>query len=144
MKKKPISQEFLPYRPHLTSVARMLRKNMTKSEILLWQEIKNKRVLGYDFHRQRPIDEFIVDFFCPRLSLAVEIDGDSHEGKLDRDSKRQQEIEQYGVHFLRFDDEEVKENLDGVLDAIRDWIEMKQKMLAPAPNVPSRVWGCAE
>ncbi len=88
MKKKSISQEFLPYKPQLTSVARMLRKNMTHSEILLWNELKNKQILGYDFHRQRPIDEFIVDFFCPRLSLVVEIDGDSHEGKLEKDSKR--------------------------------------------------------
>ena len=93
MKKKSISREFLPYKPQLTLVARMLRKNMTDSEIFLWNELKNKQLLGYDFRRQRPIDEFIVDFFCPRLSLVVEIDGDSHEGKLEKDSKRQSEIE---------------------------------------------------
>ena len=88
-------------------------------------------MLGYDFHRQRPIDEFIVDFFCPRLSLVVEIDGDSHDGKLEKDNKRQREVKNYGVRFLRFEDEEVKKNLDGVLDTIRDWIERKGRTLKP-------------
>jgi very-short-patch-repair endonuclease len=54
---------------------------MTLSEILLWQQIKGKQLFGYDFHRQKPIDEYVVDFYCPRLKLVLEIDGDSHEGK---------------------------------------------------------------
>lgn len=95
---------------------------MTLSEILVWNKLKNKQMMGYDFHRQRPIDQYIVDFFCPRLALVVEIDGDSHEGKLEKDSTRQLEIEHYGVHFLRFPDDEVKKDLDGVIEAIRDWI----------------------
>ena len=136
MKKNSIGREFLPYRPQLTSVARMLRKNMTLSEILLWNELKNKQIMGYDFHRQRPIDEYVVDFFCPRLSLAVEIDGVSHQCKLEKDSARQVEIERYGVHFLRFEDDEVKDNLDGVLETIRGWIEsnssLKEKISHPS------------
>lgn len=95
---------------------------MTLSEVLLWDRLKNKQMMGYDFHRQRPIDEYVVDFFCPRLSLVIEIDGDSHEAKLEKDSIRQSEIERYGVHFVRFEDDEVKKNLDGVVEAIRDWI----------------------
>lgn len=98
-------RDFLPYKRRLKSVARMLRNNMTVAEILLWNELKQKRMMGYDFHRQKPIDEFIVDFFCPMLSLAIEIDGESHEGKLDQDRRRQQEIERYGIHFLRFPDD---------------------------------------
>ena len=125
MKTKSISQRFLPYKPQLTTVARMLRNNMTLSEILLWKKLKDKQIMGYDFHRQRPIDEYVVDCFCPRLLLVIEIDGVSHEGKLEKDSSRQREIEHYGVHFLRFADDEVKENLDGVLEAIRDWITTK-------------------
>lgn len=96
---------------------------MTRSEILLWNQLKGKQVLGYDFHRQKPIDEFVVDFFSPRLRLAIEIDGLSHDGKLEKDSKRQTEIEKFGIRFLRFTDEEVVHNLDGVVDAIRMWIE---------------------
>ena len=101
----------------------MLRGNMTLAEILLWNQLKQKQMLGYDFHRQKPIDEFVVDFYCPRLSLAIEIDGDSHEGKLEKDSKRQHDIEKFGIQFLRFSDEDVKRNLDGVLEAIRMSIE---------------------
>lgn len=113
----------LPYNPRLKAIARMLRNNMTRSEILLWNQLKGKQVLGYDFHRQKPIDEFVVDFFSPRLRLAIEIDGLSHDGKLEKDSKRQTEIEKFGIRFLRFTDEEVVHNLDGVVDAIRLWIE---------------------
>jgi len=101
----------------------MLRNNMTLAEILLWNHLKQKKLLGYDFHRQKPIAEFVVDFYCPRLSLAIEIDGDSHEGKLEKDGKRQHDIEEFGIRFLRFSDEEVKHNLDGVLEAISISIE---------------------
>ena len=101
----------------------MLRNNMTLAEILLWTRLKDKQLLGYDFHRQKPIDEFVMDFFCPKLFLAIEIDGDSHEWKLERDSQRQRDIEKFGVRFLRFSDEEVKTNLEDVVDAIADWIE---------------------
>ena len=127
MKKNSISQRFLPYKQRLTSIARVLRKNMTLSEVLLWNRIKNKQLMGFDFHRQRPIDEYVVDFFCPRLSLVVEIDGDSHEGKLQKDSIRQAEIEQYGVNFLRFEDDDLRSNLDGVVEVIRHWIEENSK-----------------
>lgn len=56
----------------------MLRKNSTFSEVLLWQHLKGKQLLGYDCHRQKRIDQFIVDFYCPRLKLVIEIDGSSH------------------------------------------------------------------
>jgi very-short-patch-repair endonuclease len=116
----------LPYNPRLKQIARLLRRNMTLAEILLWNQLKNKQLLRYDFHRQKPIDEFVVDFFCPKLLLAVEIDGDSHEGKLESDSQRQHDIEKFGVRFLRFSDEEVKQNLEGVIDAIAYWIETQE------------------
>ena len=54
---------------------------MTPREVSLWQWLKKKQLLGYDFDRQRPIDQFIVDFYCKALKLATEIDGASHEGK---------------------------------------------------------------
>jgi very-short-patch-repair endonuclease len=95
---------------------------MTLAEVLLWNELKRKQMLGHDFHRQKPIDAYVVDFFCLKLLLAIEIDGVSHEGKQEEDSKRQKEIEQYGISFLRFSDNEVKQNLDGVLQCIREWI----------------------
>jgi len=83
---------------------------MTLSEVLLWQELKGKQMLGYDFDRQRPIDEYIVDFYCKDLQLSIEIDGESHthEEVAENDVVRQKRLEELGVRFLRFDDLEVK------------------------------------
>ena len=79
---------------------------MTLSEVLLWQELKGKQVMGYDFDRQKPIDNFIVDFCCKELQLAIEIDGDSHgyEDIRAHDKQRQRRLESLGVNFLRFND----------------------------------------
>jgi very-short-patch-repair endonuclease len=81
-------------------------------------------MLGYDFHRQKPIDNYIVDFFCKDLMLAIEIDGVSHdfEEVYVKDNVRQQRLESFGVHFLRFDDREVKKDINNVLQAIENWI----------------------
>jgi len=99
---------------------------MTLAEVLLWNALKGTQMLGYDFHRQKPIDQYVVDFFCPRLMLAIEIDGTSHEGKQEQDSRRQKEIERYGISFLRFSDNEVKQNLHGVLQSVREWIVSRE------------------
>ena len=72
-------------------------------------------MLGYDFNRQRPIDNFIVDFYCKELQLAIEIDGDTHIYRYDYDEKMQKELEKLGVSFLRFEDIEVKRNISNVL-----------------------------
>ncbi len=77
---------------------------------------------GYDFHRQKPIDNFVVDFFCPKLMLAIEIDGVSHIFREQKDAARQQKIESLGVRFLRFDDLDVKFRMDEVLKTIEEWI----------------------
>jgi very-short-patch-repair endonuclease len=114
---------FVRYSPKLKALARQLRNNSTLAEVLLWNELKRGHMKGYDFHRQKPIDNYIVDFFCPKLMLAVEIDGDSHLGRVAEDSIRQQSLEQLGIRFLRFDDFEVKANMRGVLKTITEWIE---------------------
>jgi very-short-patch-repair endonuclease len=111
-----------PYNPVLKELARQLRKNSTLSEILLWRHLKGKQIQGYDFDRQRPIDNFIVDFFCNELMLAIEVDGETHNYKMGKDIERQGRIEGLGVSFLRFTDEEVKQNIEGVVDVIEKWI----------------------
>ena len=68
----------LPYNPKLKEKARHLRNNSTKAEIRLWLYLKRRQMMGYDFHRQKPIDNFIVDFFCRELMLAIELDGYTH------------------------------------------------------------------
>ncbi len=78
--------------------------------------------MGYDFHRQKPIDEYIVDFFCPNLNLIIEIDGESHDRKYEEDKKRQIKLESLGFHFLRFWDSDVKQNIEGVILTIEKWI----------------------
>lgn len=93
------------------------------SEILLWEELKGRKILGYRFLRQKPIGEYIADFFCNKLKLVIEIDGDSHdEYKFEYDIKRQNWLESIGLFVLRFDDLEVKKDMDNVLMAIEGWI----------------------
>ena len=114
----------IPYNPILKERARRLRKNMTPGEVKLWQYLKRKQLRGYDFDRQRPIDQFIVDFYCKQLMLAIEIDGSSHDSAeaQRRDHDRQTQLEALGVRFLRFREGEVRRNVAGVVGAIEAWI----------------------
>jgi very-short-patch-repair endonuclease len=121
--------KIFPYNPDLKKLASQLRKNMTLSEVLLWNELKQKQMFGYDFDRQRPIGKFIVDFFCKELSLAIEIDGDTHIYRYDYDEERQRELEKLGIHFLRFEDIEVKKNMSNVLRVIEDWVRRNETNL---------------
>ena len=113
----------IPYNPKLKELAKKLRKESTPSEIKLWYYLKGKQIKGFDFHRQKPIDEFIIDFYCSELLLAIEIDGTTHDYKISKDKIRQQRLESLGVNFLRFQESEVRENIEGVLIAIEEWIE---------------------
>jgi very-short-patch-repair endonuclease len=78
----------IPYNPKLRSLARQLRNNSTLSEVLLWKNIKGKS-FDYEFHRQVPLFDFIVDFYCHELNLAIEIDGNTHDYNYDHDEYRQ-------------------------------------------------------
>ncbi len=112
--------EFVHYNRNLKQRARDLRKNGTLSEALLWQQLKGRQILGYKFTRQKPIDNYIVDFYCPSIKLAIEIDGHSHDQKIDQDIWRQNQLEILGIKFLRFTDEDVKKNMNAVLMKIKD------------------------
>ncbi len=114
MKRKKI----IPYRHDLVEKARYLRNNATFSERLLWKHLKKSQLKGYDFDRQKPIDKYIVDFFCNELSLAIEIDGDTHLNKTVYDAKRESDLERLGIIVIRFDGKSVVENTDGVLQKI--------------------------
>jgi very-short-patch-repair endonuclease len=118
-------REIIGYEPYLKALARRLRKNMTFGEVLLWQQLKRKQMRGFDFDRQRPIDRYIVDFYCKDLKLAIEIDGSSHDGDeaTRRDKVRQDRLESLGVRFLRFADADVKQNMNTVLTTIQTWID---------------------
>jgi len=125
--------KIIPYQMDLKSKARRLRKNSTYSEILLWQEIKNRQ-LGYQFHRQVPLLDYIVDFYCHELRLAIEVDGKCHESDsaMHYDAGRQMRLEECGIRFLRFHYERMKSDINKVLEAIRAWIERVRPSL---PNL---------
>jgi len=80
-------------------------------------------MLGYDFHRQKPLGNYIVDFYSPKLKLIIEIDGVTHNYKLGEDIKRQINLESMSLNVLRFLDSDVRNNLDGVLLFIKKWIK---------------------
>lgn len=98
---------------------------MTHAEVLLWQKIRRKS-LGYQFHRQVPMLEFVVDFYCHELKLAIEVDGGLHDHPevSVNDLERQKQIESYDIHFLRFDNKEIKRDIDSVLQEIENWIKL--------------------
>lgn len=124
------------YNPKLKELSRQLRNNSTLSEVLLWDELKAKKMYGYQFMRQKPILNYIVDFFCSKLNLVIEIDGDSHshDEASTADQNRQKEIEELGIHFLRFDDLDVKHNIHNVLRTIQSFIlDFEEKDNPPTP-----------
>lgn len=123
-----MKRQIIPYKPYLKELARKLRQNSTLAEVLLWNELKSRQLLGLDFDRQKPLGSYIVDFYCKDLMLAIEIDGDSHDYKYEDDCARQEELEGLGVRFLRFDDAAVKRDMPNVLREIETWAIMHQKV----------------
>jgi len=119
-----IKRRIIPYNSYLKQLARKLRNDSTFGEILLWQQLRNKQVFGYDFHRQKPLLNYIVDFYCSELNLVIEIDGKSHdqENIHIKDVKRQTELEGHNLHFLRFTEMEIRQNIHGAVDVIEHYI----------------------
>jgi len=124
--------KILPYNSDLKPFAKRLRSNMTLAEVLLWKRI-NRQQLGVRFNRQKPIGKHIVDFYCKKLQLAVEVDGDSHNLKKDKDASRQRVLEQQGIHFLRFWDYEVKNDIASVIRRIEEWIQENPRRPSATP-----------
>ncbi|MBS1778636.1 MAG: DUF559 domain-containing protein [Bacteroidetes bacterium] len=118
-------RRIIPYNPKLKALARQLRNNSTKSEILLWKQLSGKQMLGYDFHRQKPVDNYILDFFCHELMLGIELDGYTHtfEEVVIADGKKEEILKQFGITILRFNDSEVINDMPNVLRVIEIYIE---------------------
>jgi len=108
------------YNPILKRLARSLRKNTTDSERKLWQKLRRRQLLGVQFYRQRPIGDYIVDFYAPRIRLVVEIDGSQHLEKdyASRDRIRDGYLDSLGLKVLRFNSREVLTNIEMVLDVL--------------------------
>jgi len=101
---------------------RLLRNNSPKAETILWNQLRNRKILGERFLRQFSVGSYVVDFYCPKLRLVVEIDGisHSHPEEIEYDRVRQSDIEILGIEFLRFKNEEVYNKLRWVIKTIED------------------------
>jgi very-short-patch-repair endonuclease len=120
-----------------TALARRLRRDSTNVEMRLWQKLRNRQ-LGVDFRRQHPAGPFVLDFYCPALRLAVELDGGQHTDAAHetRDRARDRWLGERGVIVLRFWNTDVTQNLNGVLDVIA----MKIGELKSTKMTPTRRW----
>jgi very-short-patch-repair endonuclease len=117
-------RRIIPYKPYLKELARQLRNDSTLGEVLLWNELKNKKCFGYDFQRQKPLLDYIVDFYCNELDLVIEIDGHYHnnEEKYYSDILRDNKLEVYNLTILRFTEWEVRKDMQNVLRTIEKHI----------------------
>ena len=98
--------------------AKQLRKTTTKAKRILWSALSGRKCGGRKFRRQRPIEPYVVDFYCAEANLVVEIDGESHEGRQHYDRRRDQFLEELGLKIMRVTNDDVLGNLDGVAEAI--------------------------
>ena len=122
----------LPYNAKLTKRSRRLRNNMTDTGIILWSKIRMKQLKGFQFFRQKPIGGYIADFFCMKAKLVIEIDGGQHYLKETAvyDKLRDERLKNLGLKVLRITNDEIKENIEGVIDIIL------KNLTAKSPLVP--------
>ena len=115
----------LSYNRNHKGLSRNLRKEMTDAEWILWSKIKGKQLSGVQFYRQKPVGEYIVDFYSSSIRMVIELDGGQHfePENMEKDRLRDDYLKSKGLQVLRFDNHEVIKNLSGVLDVIYKEIE---------------------
>lgn len=111
----------LPTNKSLSGLSRALRNNGTKAESILWRYLKKKQACGYQFHRQKVIGQYIVDFYCPKLAFIIELDGDSHDNKYEYDAKRDNYLKGLGL----FDNKDVLFHKDRAFYSIETYMLYK-------------------
>jgi very-short-patch-repair endonuclease len=118
----------IPYNHILIKLARKNRKNPTPGELRLWQKLRANRSNNIDFVRQKPLLNFIVDFYSKELELAIEVDGGSHENKevQENDLIKESQLLEYNITILRFTEKEVLLEIDKVLEIIENFIRYKK------------------
>lgn len=109
-----------------TEKRRLLRKQQTFAEKIFWMHLRDRQVLGYKFRRQHSVDHFVIDFYCPELKLAVELDGNVHDlpEQKDYDKARQKYLEAFGIKFVRIKNEEFLGNPNKAFDKIEEAINI--------------------
>ena len=118
---------FFGAKPIIFEMARELRKNMTESETILWNEIKEGKIFNLHFRRQHPINRFIADFYCHKTRLVIELDGCIHLSKeqKERDQERDSIMKEFGLTVLRFTNNEVRNNIPAVINRIKEHCVLK-------------------
>ncbi len=112
------------YNRNLKEFARKLRNNSTLAEVVLWEKVLRKKQLrGYSFLRQRPIENYIVDFFCKDLKLIVELDGEIHKFRKSKDIERDNNLKENGYSIIRFDNEDIMLGLPNVIKTLGAFID---------------------
>jgi very-short-patch-repair endonuclease len=121
----------LPFEKKLKLFARDLRKNMTDAEQLIWSKIRRKQLEDSQFYRQKNIGRYIVDFYCPKGKLIIEIDGGQHYGNdgMKKDQERDRYLHDLGFDVLRFSDVDVLKNIDGVIERIHEHLKSSLTLL---------------
>lgn len=127
----------LPYSKKLKNRARELRKQCTDSEAKLWHRLRCKQIQDVQFYRQKPIGPYIVDFYAPQIGLVVEVDGSQHEEEAHKiyDGKREAFLQSKSLTVLRFNNLQVLQELDGVLETIDNYAQTALKH-RPTPLPP--------
>ena len=112
----------LPYNKNLKQTSRQLRENMTDAERRLWAKIRRKQLKGYQFYRQKPIGDYIVDFFCPKVKLVIEVDGSQHfsDEMREYDRIRDAYLHSLGLRVLRFTNTDVLRRIEAVVESINE------------------------
>lgn len=126
-----------PYEKRFKQFARALRTNMTEAEQCLWQRLRGKQLCGVQFYRQKPLLSYIVDFYCPKASLVIELDGGQHyeQGHRAKDMKRDQQLGSVGVQVLRFDDRQVLTETEAVLQIIYQYLQERLRQDKTEPTL---------
>lgn len=133
--------KFLLYKKDLRERARIFRTNPTKAEKEIWVKIlRNKKITGYKFTRQKPLDEFITDFYCSKLLLIIEIDGEIHNEATLRDKERDFILEtKYKIKTIRYKNTDILNNIDFVLKSVLKEIKLRQEFLnSRIPSPPDK------
>lgn len=128
----------ITYKKGLKQLASELRQQCTQSEAKLWEQLKGRKVAGHKFLRQKPIGDYIADFYCKELHLAIELDGLSHDSEevMDKDAVKERYLNSLGIRVLRFPDDEVMNDMRNVLREIEFVIQERESIYGKKIHTP--------
>ena len=137
MKNFTKKKEIIPYNLKLKSNARKNRKEMNAPEANLWYKVlRNRKLLNCKFLRQKPILNYILDFYCSKLLLGIEIDGESHNEQINYDKQRSESLNKIGIKIVRYTNYEIMSNLEGVYFDLVKQIKIRENELGKPPLIP--------